>query len=114
VGVEPTQVRSHAPAGGFEDRAHHRTGCASVEEIFLIATIEQDNSLRVHAGTGSEMLAKSSAAPLLLLVEFCICCLVREKVHFVPDHVGLVLAGSKGDDAAADLLFYFVAGAGCL
>ena len=33
VGVEPTQVRSRALADGFEDRAHHRTGCAS--EVFL-------------------------------------------------------------------------------
>ena len=29
VGVEPTQARSRVLADGFEDRAHHRTGCAS-------------------------------------------------------------------------------------
>ena len=33
VGVEPTQVRSRALAYGFEDRAHHRTGCASAKSL---------------------------------------------------------------------------------
>lgn len=38
VGVEPTQACSHTLTDGFEDRARHRTGCASAVKSSVIKT----------------------------------------------------------------------------